>query len=694
MQHVPHFFTEEQLHELRGLPEVIKAYEKLDRQDKVYFTVPLTKSIQYALHHGFGLDVSEKTQIPFRWIKGDTPAHMDRGESSFDKTYLVYLTNGEGEFHLGEERYSIVAGAGYSFSEGLSHEVVGTNGTSRLLLGPMSEQGFPVGGINIYADGATDTVYIADIDGTVSYKINNGDWTAVPFACYVGNSNADPSNNILKVLFTTNITLTSWNQNFWCATDGIQFGNDSLNSDGTRTRVVVQDAPLFRGLILNGSPSQNAYNHIYIYNINVIAEGTSTLDDGTYLGPGGWIGGASYGKSATNNYIINCSSSGDITQSGGGIVGQGSGGESGASLTLIGCSSYGSIASNAGGIVGATGGSTAGSVTCDQCWSEGNITGQDGGGIFGSYAGNNSGYALAIKCYSIGAISSDGGGIFGGYAGESSGQAYAQKCYSRGSIGASAGGIFSRYAAYFSGTTIATNCYSSGSISGYGIYGVNQQSGATQSNCYAANNNWSDSSANGSLMGVPIGSDVGTTWVKRGTNEPYELNGIGATPYTLNNINTSSELVQTFSQTVQAGSASSSAAIRDTDPSGNDFTILAKTGGDDGSYSTITMNSQTGAISTTSATVPGTYTLTVRSIGSYFITTFVLTVSAFTPEELAGSSTCCVTTINERGLDYAQINNYRIGNRLLLEVSQNPKTKFDGYSQYVKYKIAQGSRKI
>jgi hypothetical protein len=87
-----------------------------------------------------------------RFIKGDSKPHVDKGETSFENTYIIYLTDSEGEFIIGDETFQIKKGNAYVFSEGLSHETRGTNDTVRLAIGPMSESGFPVGiaGINYY----------------------------------------------------------------------------------------------------------------------------------------------------------------------------------------------------------------------------------------------------------------------------------------------------------------------------------------------------------------------------------------------------------------------------------------------------------------------------------------------------------------------------------------------------------------
>jgi hypothetical protein len=59
---------------------------------------------------------------------------------------------------------------------------------------------------------------------------------------------------------------------------------------------------------------------------------------------------------------------------------------------------------------------------------------------------------------------------------------------------------------------------------------------------------------------------------------------------------------------------------------GGGFSILEKTGGNPGSYNTITINGGSGVISTTVTTAQTTYTLYIRNVGSYNITQVNLNV--------------------------------------------------------------------
>ena len=124
--------------------ETVSAKAKLDSLDMVHFSIELTESIQKVLQEQFGLTLSN---VPMRWIKGDTPEHTDHSCVEFEHTYLIYLTNSVGEFVLDTTSYEIVKNTAFKFNEGISHKTINTGNIPRLLLGPMNEFGVSVGGI-------------------------------------------------------------------------------------------------------------------------------------------------------------------------------------------------------------------------------------------------------------------------------------------------------------------------------------------------------------------------------------------------------------------------------------------------------------------------------------------------------------------------------------------------------------------
>jgi hypothetical protein len=145
-------FSQEDLQYINQLPEVLAAKAKItDTSSKmVYFSIHVTDTIRTALQNRFGLDLSSVTEIPMRWIQGDTAPHIDSGASTFENTYLVYLNTSAGDFVIDETEYPITENTGFVFSEGVSHKTQGTGSIPRLLVGPMNEFAQPVGSAIAY----------------------------------------------------------------------------------------------------------------------------------------------------------------------------------------------------------------------------------------------------------------------------------------------------------------------------------------------------------------------------------------------------------------------------------------------------------------------------------------------------------------------------------------------------------------
>ena len=95
-----------------------------------------------------------------RWIKGDTPPHIDFGASAFENTYLVYLTDSPGKLVISSQSYSIRNNTGVIINERVLHETQNTENVPRLLLGPMNELAESVGtvGTIMYYDSETDAL--------------------------------------------------------------------------------------------------------------------------------------------------------------------------------------------------------------------------------------------------------------------------------------------------------------------------------------------------------------------------------------------------------------------------------------------------------------------------------------------------------------------------------------------------------
>jgi len=589
------------------LSNVVKAKHEIDLKTEgiIYFNISLPDTIKSIINEQIGLDLYNLNKIPMRWIKGDTRPHIDIGHNDFNNTYLIYLVDSLGDFVIDNQKYPITKGTGYKFPEGLTHETINTGYEPRLILGPMSEEGLIV--------GAAPNIYIRQGDSDIEYSYDEEEWSSVIFPMSVYSYN---------LYFTTDITITSSDQYFICQTSNMTIGSITLNEDGTRPVITIDNVINYLGLINNGTNVDNGYDNVYVFNLEVRSINGSTL-----ASDGGWIGQAYFGRQSQDNYIVNCSSDGFIIDAGGGILGgycgHGNGVENSSSLTILGCSSSGDTGTYSGGIIGFYAGSYGGNVSCKSCWSSGNI-GDQAGGIVGYGAGSTDGlggYVSVINCYSTGEIAgTDAGGIFGRYAGDGS-EISVENSYSTGALsGTNAGGICGSNTASSEGIASVINCYSSGAlISGLsnGIFSGGIGGGKTALNFYVANNNWNSTTANLNLTGIPLPT-VGIVWVANGINQPYQLYNMGYSPYTITNINISDspELVRTYDMTLEAGETSEPAII-----SGRDYEILSV------EDSSITINNTTGVINTSSSTPSDTYNIYIRHSGSYNITTISLTIT-------------------------------------------------------------------
>ena len=168
----------EELDYLNNLPEVLFAKSSLDSKQSgmVYFSVTITNVIRDTLHSRFGLNLSVDSQIPMRWIKGDTAPHVDIGASHFQNTYLLYLNDSPGEIIIDSQSYPIQSNTGFVFNEGLSHETQYTENVPRLLLGPMNEFVEPVGATALsYFPTESDALnYTNALGYGLSYTVGDG----------------------------------------------------------------------------------------------------------------------------------------------------------------------------------------------------------------------------------------------------------------------------------------------------------------------------------------------------------------------------------------------------------------------------------------------------------------------------------------------------------------------------------------
>ena len=149
--------TSNQVAELLNNSIVNTSRDSLSETQKVVkFSIPLTEELKTQLETALSIHLSNVDTLPMRWIKGDTMPHIDQGDSSFLKTHLIYLTDSIGSLFVDGQEYTINAGDAHIFSEGLEHYTINTGDNERLILGPMSESGFPVGSPLVFFASLSD----------------------------------------------------------------------------------------------------------------------------------------------------------------------------------------------------------------------------------------------------------------------------------------------------------------------------------------------------------------------------------------------------------------------------------------------------------------------------------------------------------------------------------------------------------
>jgi hypothetical protein len=141
-----------------------------ETQQKVQFSIEVSDIIKEKL---YSLGVESVQSLPMTWISSDTPPHVDIGDEPFTKTILVYITDATGSIIIGDETYDISRNRAFSFEQGLIHSTLSTGTLPRLLIGPMGETGFPVGGTSIYYYSSVDDVTPDPIVATSVYTTQN-----------------------------------------------------------------------------------------------------------------------------------------------------------------------------------------------------------------------------------------------------------------------------------------------------------------------------------------------------------------------------------------------------------------------------------------------------------------------------------------------------------------------------------------
>jgi hypothetical protein len=111
---------------------------------------------------------------------------------------LLYLTDSIGNLIIDGQSYPIAAGNAHIFNEGLAHSTINTGDSKRLMIGPMSETGFQVGGtpayILYYNNQEDANQNVNGFESTYGYTIETkNDISSWNIAKNVGGTNPTPT---------------------------------------------------------------------------------------------------------------------------------------------------------------------------------------------------------------------------------------------------------------------------------------------------------------------------------------------------------------------------------------------------------------------------------------------------------------------------------------------------------------------
>ncbi len=470
------------------------------------------------------------------------------------------------------------------------------------------------------------TIYIQQSSNDIqeSTTSSSGPWTTISAWPYnVSASTTISFTNDLTISTSTTGTASSGTDVYFDVT-----GNN-VTFNGNFKTVNITGVTLYPGLI-GGLSNRSGI----VVNDIIISPATSTLATG-----GGWVCSSTSASFSGSSLTINsCSSNGPISNASGGICGNGSG-TGGGILSINNCYSTGDMTdSGGGGILGNGSGDATnpGNVTVTGCYYTGTIDQPFAGGIIGSFC-----KVTCNQCYSTGDISEVS---CGGIIGNNSTNCVVTNCYTSGNITASyCGGIVGGDT--ISGNLTISNSYTTGGLisspnASAGMVSIGSSATVTFTNCYTlsassyfgggssvtltntynptrdGSGTWSDTTAGTNLTGGPsAGAPKGTTWTGINTGTPWILSSLSYSPYS-GYPNTST------SQTILQGQSTSAALTT------SNYKIASINNLSPSTVPTITINSTSGVISTTSSTPVNSYSIQVVSGTSNPITSSNITSSS------------------------------------------------------------------
>ena len=158
------------------------------------FTVAVSPTILAKVNAAFGLHLAGP-ELPFKWIRGNTPLHVDRPTTikaaptaptaADGQTYLLYvLAPPQNRLLVGQQLFLLQSGTGYIFDQNLLHGTLSAtlptapiDDQLKLTIGPLNSLGEPVGAATALATltvsgGATLTpAFVANTTTSVTTSL-------------------------------------------------------------------------------------------------------------------------------------------------------------------------------------------------------------------------------------------------------------------------------------------------------------------------------------------------------------------------------------------------------------------------------------------------------------------------------------------------------------------------------------------
>ena len=145
---INNIFTQEEIDYIFSFKEINENLSKLKNIsfDSVLFKINVKQSIIDKINFQLKTNITD-TNLPMRWLKGNTPPHIDKVDIKADYSYLIYLTDSKGSFVIQQKHYPITKNTAFKFDEKLKHYTINTGNQPRLFFGPMNKFGHSINNV-------------------------------------------------------------------------------------------------------------------------------------------------------------------------------------------------------------------------------------------------------------------------------------------------------------------------------------------------------------------------------------------------------------------------------------------------------------------------------------------------------------------------------------------------------------------